>query len=202
MFKLTYGLFVLTAKEGEKHNGCIVNTVMQVTETPNKVSVTVNKRNHTHDMIMRTGSFTASIISEDAKFELFRHFGFSSGRNTDKFADYAAARLTKNGTMAVLDGTNAYIAARVTDTVDLGTHTIFIAEVEEAETLSATPSATYAFYHANIKPKPEEKKEEASKKTVWRCTVCGYEEEAEELPDDFVCPLCNHGKDFFEKVAK
>lgn len=197
MFKLSYGLFVLTAEENGKHNGCIVNTVMQVTETPNRISVTVNKNNYTHDMIMRSARFTASVISEEASFELFKHFGFSSGRDTDKFKDYKDSRLTENGTMAVTSGTNAYISAKVTETVDLGTHTMFIAEVSEAETLSESPSATYAYYHASIKPKPATQKKE---KTVWRCTVCGYEEETDELPDDFLCPLCNHGKEYFEKV--
>lgn len=197
MFKLSYGLFVLTAEEAGKHNGCIVNTVMQVTETPNKISVTVNKRNYTHDMIMRTSRFTASVISEKASFEVFKHFGFSSGRDTDKFSGYSDCKLTQNGTMAVLDGTNAYISALVTDTVDLGTHTLFIAEVTEAEVISEAPSATYSYYHANIKPKPTSAKKE---KTYYRCTVCGYEEDFEEIPDDFMCPICNHGKEYFEKV--
>ena len=199
MFKLSYGLFVLTARENGKDNGCIINTVSQVTDTPNRICMAVNKTNYTHDMIVHTGVFTVSIISETATFDLFKHFGFASGREVDKFRDFSACKTAENGTKIILDGTNGYISAKVINTVDLGTHTLFIADVTEAENLSDTPSATYAYYHANIKPKPASPVK--TEKTVWRCTVCGYEYVGEELPEDFVCPWCKHPASDFEKVS-
>ncbi len=198
MYKLSYGLFVVTAKDS-KDNGCITNTAMQVTTTPNRITLAVNKANFTHDMILKTGVFNVSILSEEAKFDVFERFGFKSGRDTDKFADFGDWTRAENGVAYVTKGVNAVICAKVYDTVDLGTHTLFIADVTDAMTLSDAPSATYAYYHAHIKPKPEEKK--PAGKTVWRCKICGYEHEAEELPDDFVCPLCKHPKEDFEKVT-
>ncbi len=197
MYKISYGLFVVTAKD-EKDNGCITNTVMQVTTSPNRITLAVNKENYTHDMILKTGIFNASVISQEASFDLFSHFGFQSGRNTDKFADFTDYARAQNGVTYVTKGTNAMISARVVDAVDLGTHTLFIADVTDALSLSDTPSATYAYYHAHIKPKPEEKK--PAGKTVWRCKICGYEHQAQELPDDFTCPLCKHPKSDFEKI--
>ena len=197
MYKISYGLFVVTAKD-ERDNGCITNTVMQVTASPNRITVAVNKENYTHDMMVKTGVFNVSVISEEADFELFRHFGFQSGRDTDKFADFADFARAENGVAYVTKGVNAVISAKVVDTVDLGTHTLFVADVTDAITLSDVPSATYAYYHAHIKPKPEDKKPKG--KTVWRCKICGYEHEAEELPDDFICPLCKHGAADFEPI--
>ena len=197
MYKISYGLFVVTARV-EKDNGCITNTVMQVTASPNRISLAVSKENHTHDMIMKTGVFNASVISEEADFELFRRFGFRSGRDTDKFADFADFARAENGVSYVTKGVNAMISAKVVSTMDLGTHTLFVADVTDAVTLSDVPSATYSYYHAHIKPKPEENS--PAGKTVWRCRICGYEHEAEVLPDDFICPLCKHPKSDFEKV--
>lgn len=198
MYKLTYGLFVLTAKDG-KDNGCITNTAMQVTSTPNRIAVAINKANFTHDMVLKTGVFNISILSEKAPFSLFQRFGFQSGRDTDKFADYGAFARAENGVVYVTEGTNAVILAKVVSTADLGTHTLFVADVTDGFNLTDDPSVTYAYYQANIKPKPAAPKSE--KKTVWRCTVCGYEYEGEELPDDFICPLCKHPKEDFEKVS-
>lgn len=199
MFKLTYGLFVITAREGDKHNGCIVNTAIQVADNPKRISVAVNKQNYTHDMIMNTGEMVVSIISEDADFKLFKHFGFQSGRDVDKFLDFKYCEDSGNGVKYITKGTNAYISAKVVDTVDVGTHTIFIGEVCNMKVLSSTPSATYAYYHEHIKPKPgSEKKEDG--KTIWRCEICGYEYEGEELPEDFTCPLCKHPASDFTKV--
>ena len=197
MYNLSYGLFVLTARRGDKDNGCIINTAGQVTSAPNRISITVNKENFTHDMIRDTGKFNVSILSEKADFSLFRHFGFQSGGTADKFADYSACERSANGLYYITEGTNAYISAAVEQTVDLGTHTMFIAAVEDMEVLSREPSATYAYYQSSIKPKPETKAE----KTVWRCTVCGYVYEGEELPADFICPLCKHPASDFEKVS-
>lgn len=200
MHNLTYGLFVLTAEEDSKHNGCIINTVTQVTSQPNRITIAVNKSNFTHDMISRTGKFSVSVIGENADFELFKHFGFQSGRDTDKFENYEDAKEASNGTMIVTSGTNAYISAKVICETDLGTHTLFLADVTESEVLSDVPSASYDYYQKNIKPKPEEPKEKKGK-TVWRCMLCGYEYEGEELPEDFVCPLCLHPASDFEKVV-
>lgn len=199
MYQLTYGLFVLTARMGGVDNGCIVNTVQQVTSSPNRITVAVNKANYTHDMILSTGKFTVSILSEKAQFALFQRFGFQSGRTVDKFDGFSAVRRAGNGRLYLTEGTNAYLAATVEQTIDLGTHTLFIAAVEEGESLDKTPSVTYTYYQENIKPKPQPKPQK-SQKTVWRCKICGYEYEGEELPEDFICPLCKHPASDFEKV--
>ena len=201
MYKLSYGLFVLTASRNGKDNGCITNTVGQVTSSPNRISVTVNKDNLTHDMIRDTGCFTASVISTDADFALFRRFGFQSGRDADKFEDFTDCERTGNGTLCVTKGTNAWISGSVCQSVDLGTHTMFIADVTDMEVLTDVPSATYEYYQSDIKPKPQEAGKTADGKTIWRCTVCGYEYVGEELPEDFVCPICKHPASDFEKSA-
>lgn len=194
MNKLSYGLFVLTAKDGDKDNGCIINTAAQVTTTPNRIIVTVNKENYTHDMIKKTGGFNVSVLDESATFDTFQHFGFQSGRDTDKFAEITFAR-AENGIAYLTKECNAYISGKVTDTIDLGTHTMFIADVTGGEVLSDNSSATYAYYHANIKPsaKPVEKK-------GYICTVCGYIYEGDSLPADFVCPICKHGAEDFKPL--
>lgn len=196
--KLTYGLFVLTAREDEKDNGCIINTAMQLTTSPNRVSIAVNKENYTHDMIMRTKKFTVSIISDDAEFALFKHFGFQSGKDVDKFADFKDCERGHNDLYYITKGTNGYISAWVQDTIDLGTHTLFIGGVTDMEVLSDAPSVTYAYYQSDIKPKPQPKKEAG--KTVWRCMVCGYEYEGETIPEDFICPICKHPASDFNKA--
>ena len=204
IYKLTYGLFVLSAFTKGKHNGCIINTAAQVTSTPNRISIAVNKANLTHDMIAETGVFNISVISEDATFNLFQRFGFQSGRDVDKFEGMVGFAKAANGINYVTKGTNAYISAKVETTVDLGTHTMFIAEVTDMEVLSDVPSVTYSYYQENIKPKPQPKPETVveSGKTIWRCTVCGYEYEGEEIPEDFICPWCKHPASDFEKVTK
>ncbi len=201
MYKISYGLFVVTACCDGKDNGCITNTLAQVTSTPNKVSLTVAKNNLTHDMIMSTGRFTASVISTDADFSLFKHFGFQSGRDVDKFADFNDCKRAENGTLIVTKGTNAYISCSVWHSIDLGTHTMFIGNVTDMEVLSDTPSATYEYYQSNIKPKPEAVGKTSDGQTIWRCVICGYEYVGEEVLDDFVCPICKHGKADFEKVS-
>ena len=197
---LTSGLFVVTASADGKDNGCITNTVGQVTTSPNRISLTVNKNNFTHDLIVKTGKFTASIISKNADFSLFKQFGFQSGRDVDKFADFTDYKRAGNGTLYITKGTNSYISATVCQTIDLGTHTMFIADVTEAVVLNDTPSTNYSYYLTNIKPKPEEAGKTSDGQTIWRCTICGYEYVGEELPDDFICPLCKHPASDFEKV--
>ena len=199
MYKLTYGLFVLTAHENGKDNGCIINTAGQVTSVPTRISVAVNKSNYTHDMILRTGVFNISIISEDADFELFKHFGFQTGRDTDKFKDFKDAKIAANGVLYVTKGTNAWISASVVRSVDLGTHTLFIANVTDMDILSDAPSVTYTYYQDHIKPKPQEPSKPAGK-PAWRCKICGYIYEGETLPDGFECPLCKHPAEDFEKI--
>ncbi len=200
MNQLTYGLFVLTAYDGKKHNGCIINTALQVTSEPNRIAVTVNKANYTHDLIMENRKLNVSIISEEAKFDLFKRFGFASGRDVDKFEGFAGAKMAPNDLYYVTEGTNAYISAWVQETVDLGTHTMFIAAVTNMEKLSDSPSATYGYYHSNIKPKPEKKVETPEGQSVWRCKICNYEYVGEELPADYICPICKHPAEDFEKV--
>ena len=202
MYKLSYGLFVLTAKEADKDNGCIINTAIQAASEPNQVSICVNKLNHTHDMIQRTGEFTVSILSQNASFDLFKHFGFQTGREVDKFADFTACARGANGIYYINEGTNAYISVKVTKTEDLGSHTMFIGTVTDMEVLSGVPSVTYEYYLNNIKPKPQAVGTTEEGQTVWRCTICGYEYVGEELPEDFVCPLCKHPASDFEKIVK
>ena len=199
MYKLSYGLFVLTAKEGEKDNGCIINTAIQAASAPNQISVCVNKANCTHDMIASTGAFNVSVIARSASFELFENFGYRSGRDADKFASFGGCKRAANGILFVTEGTNAYMSVRVDKSVDLGSHTMFVGEVTDMEVLDSAPSVTYEYYLNNIKPKPADKPAEG--KTVWRCSVCGYEYEGEELPADFVCPLCKHPASDFEKIS-
>ena len=200
MFKFSYGLFVLTAKDGDKDNGCIINTAAQLTSKPNRINIAVNKANFTHDMIMKTGVFNISVLSEKAEFDTFKRFGFASGRDTDKFAGFEPyAERSANGLYYVTKGVNAFMSAKVIDAHDYGTHTLFIAEVTEAQILSPDPSVTYAYYFAHIKPKPQPKIEE--EKTGWVCKICGYVYEGEDLPADFICPLCKHGAEDFEKLG-
>lgn len=195
MFNLSYGLFILTARDGEKDNGCIVNTVGQVTSQPNRISLTVNKSNYTHDMILRTKEFNVSVLAENSKFETYRHWGFQSGRNTDKLESVSFKR-SANGLVYITDETNSYLSAKVVSSMDLGTHTLFIAEVTDGEVLSQNPSATYSFYQNNIKPRPDS----AEKKKGFICTVCGYIYEGDTLPDDFICPVCKHPASDFKPL--
>ena len=197
LFKLSYGLFVLTARQGDRDIGFIINTAIQAAD--GKITVAVNKQNLTHDIIKETGAFTVSIHSEKASFDLFKHFGFQSGRSVNKFDGFKACKRGENGLYYITEGTNAYISGKVIETVDLGSHTLFVATISDMEVLDSAPSATYAFYHASIKPKPAAQPK--PEKTVWRCTICGYIYEGEELPADFVCPLCKHPASAFEKVG-
>ena len=196
MFSLSYGLFVLTARDGAKDNGCIINTVTQLTDSPKRISIAVNKANLTHDMIVKTGEFNVSVLSNDAPFALFQHYGFQSGRNTDKFAGVQGMARSTNGIYYIPYCTSAFLSAKVTQTVEFETHTLFIADVTEAKLLSNVPSMTYAYYFASVKPKPAV----LQKQTGWVCKICGWVYEGEELPPDIVCPLCKHGAADFERL--
>ncbi len=197
LFKLSYGLFVLTAKDGGKDNGCIINTVTQLTDTPKRITIAVNKANYTHDMIQKTGVFNVSVLSEDVPFKIFQQFGFQSGRDADKFAGMATQTRSANGLRYLDEYTNAFISAKVISAEDYGTHTLFVADITEAKVLSAEPSVTYAYYFEHIKPKPQPTTEA---KKGWVCKICGYVYEGEDLPADFICPLCKHGAEDFEPL--
>lgn len=201
MFKISYGLFVLSTRDGEKQSGCIVNTVIQHTTEPNQISVTVNKSNYTLELIKKSGIFTVSVLDESAPFSVFENFGFRSSRNCDKFADFTDKKAGDNGVYYITKGANSHISARVTEMKDLGSHMLIIAEVTDGEILSDIPSMTYDYYFKNVKPKP--KKVQSSGK-VWVCKICGYVYDEsktgipfDELPDDFICPLCKHPKSDF-----
>mgnify|MGYP001771933904 FL=1 len=202
MYKLTYGLFVLTANENGKDNGCIINTAIQAAGDPNQVSISVSKQNYTHDMIVRTGKFTVSSITEKADFSLFKRFGFQSGKDTDKFQGFDGWMRGINGVTYITESTNAYISVEVEKSVDLGSHTLFIGKVTDMEVLSDDKSVTYEFYQSNIKPKPEQVGTTPKGETVWRCIICGYEYVGEELPEDFICPWCKHPASDFEKIVR
>ncbi len=198
MNNLSYGLFVLTAA-GDKDNGCIINTACQVTTSPKRITIAVNKDNYTCAQILQTGVFNLSVLSESVKFDTFERFGFASGRDTDKFADYTACKRADNGVLYITESVNTVICSKVVSSTDLGTHILFLADVTEATVVSDEASVTYAFYHANVKPKPAAAKAQ-SDQPVYRCTICGYEHKG-ELPDDFVCPLCRHPKEDFVRVS-
>ena len=170
MFRIGYGLYVLTAKENGFDNGCIINTVSQVTSDPNRITVAVNKANKTHDMILSSGEFNVSILSTSATFDIFKAFGFRSGKDVDKFADFDSVERSNNGLYYITGMTNAYISAKVINATDLGTHTLFLADVTDCDVLSDATSVTYDYYHKFIKPQPEVKK---MSKTYYRCTICG-----------------------------
>ncbi|MCD7756112.1 MAG: flavin reductase [Firmicutes bacterium] len=198
MFRLSYGLFVLTAREGSRDNGCIINTAAQLTSSPNRIQIAVNKANYTHDMIQRTGVFNVSVLSQSAEFGIFKQFGFCSGRDTDKFAGVPYTDRTANGLRYLPECTNAVISGKVVASYDWGSHTLFVAEVTEAKVLSSEASMTYQYYFDHVKPKPAAA---GQKKTGWVCKICGYVYEGEELPEDFICPLCKHGAEDFEKIS-
>ena len=187
MYKLSYGLFVLTAKEKERDNGCIINTVTQVTSEPNRIIIAVNKNNYTHDMIMNTRKFNISVLTEKSKFETYKHWGFQSGATTDKCENIIFHR-SKNGVIYLTEECNAFLSAEVISTTDLGTHTLFLADVVAAEVLSEDTSVTYDYYQKHIKMNPTIEQQ----KKGYICTVCGYIYEGEPLPEDFICPWCKH----------
>lgn len=195
--KLTYGLFMLTTTDGEKQNGCIVNTVSLLTDAPKRVTVFVNNANYSAALLKKTGIFNASVLTERAPFSLFEQFGFVSGRDKDKFVGGRYEK-TANGLYYLSEHSNAVLSGKVVDYYEYGTHTLFVAKLTEGKVLNNDPSLSYAYYLENIKPKAEKRKEGAPKK--WVCTVCGYEYEGEELPPDFICPLCKHPAEDFVPV--
>lgn len=196
LFKIGYGLYVVTTNDGVKDNGCIVNTVAQLTDTPLRVAVSINKQNYTYHVVQKTGVLNVNCLSTEAPFEVFRAFGFQSGRTADKFADCPEQPpRTDNGLIFLPRYINAVMSLKVVDEIDLGTHGMFICEVTEARVMSKAETMTYSYYQTNVKPKPE-----TAGKKGWVCKVCGYVYDGEELPDDFICPLCKHGAADFERI--
>lgn len=194
MYQLTYGLFVLSARDGGKDNGCIINTAGQVTTSPNRITIAVNKLNFTHDMIMRSGEFNLSVLDESVPFSVFERFGFQSGRDVDKLSGFEVER-GKNGIFYLKDYADAFIAGKVVQTMDLGSHTLFLADVTDGEVLLGRNPITYSYYQKNTKPKVEK-----TEKKGYRCKICGYIYEGEPLPEEFICPICKHGASDFEKI--
>ncbi len=195
LFRIGYGLYVVTCNDGRKDNGFICNTVSQVSSTPNRIAVNINKANYSCEVIKNRGKLNVSVLSEDAPFRVFEHFGFRSGRDVDKFAGYEHQDRAVNGLPYLTKYANAYISGKVTDTVDLGTHVMFICEVTECVRLSDNETMTYSYYQNNVKPKPE------ADMKGWVCDICGYIYEGEDLPEDFICPLCKHGAADFSKLG-
>ena len=197
--RFSYGVEVLTTRVDGKDYGCIINTAGQVASCdPKKITISVIKKNNTCDMVAKAGKFNISILTQDAPYKLFQRFGFQSGRDVDKFADVSYTERMANGVRYIPEYTNAVLSCEVIDVKDVETQVLYIANVVEAKVLSSAPSCTYAYYHAHIKPKKNPAPERGE---GYVCKVCGYFHEGSELPDDFVCPLCKHGKDDFEHVV-
>ena len=196
LFKIGYGLYVVTCHDGIKDNGLILNSIIQLTSSPLQVGVVINKQNYSHDVILESGEMNVNCLSVEAPFKVFEAFGFKSGRDTDKFEGCSVKR-SDNGLVVLPKVINGFISLKVKSYTDLQTHGMFVCEVTEAQVVSDVESMTYAYYHANVKPKPE-----SDKKRGYVCTVCGYVYEGDELPDDYVCPVCYHGADAFEPFER
>ena len=195
LFKLGYGLYVVTSNDGTKDNGLIVNTVSQVTNSPDRIAVTINKQNYSHHIIRQTGIMNVNCLDTTAPFDLFQNYGFQSGRSVDKFAGIQELR-SDNGLRFLPDHINSFLSLKVEDYVDLGTHGMFLCSITEARVMGQKGSMTYAYYHANVKPQPQ-----TEGKKGYVCKICGWVYEGEPLPEDIVCPLCKHGYADFEPIA-
>lgn len=194
LFNIGYGLYVVTSNDGTKDNGFVCNTVCQVTNTPNRVAVTINKQNYSHDTIKATGKMNVNCLSTEAPFKVFEVFGFQSGRNVNKFEGCTPLR-TENGLVCLPKYVNAIISLEVDEYIDLDTHGMFISAVTEAQNLSKVETMTYTYYQSNVKPKPQ-----PAKKKGWVCKICGYVYEGDPIPSDFICPLCKHPASDFEPL--
>ena len=195
LFNIGYGLYVVTSRDGAKDNGLIVNTVTQLTNTPNRIGVTINKANLSHDIIKKTGVLNVNCLSVEAPFKVFENFGFRSGRDCNKFADCEEILRSDNGLIFLPRYINSFMSLKVESTVDLDTHTMFVCTVTESRVISPVETMTYNYYQQNVKPRPK-----TENKKGWVCKVCGYVYEGDELPEDFVCPLCKHGASDFERI--
>ena len=196
LFKISYGLYILSTKDGDKQNGCVVNTANLISQNPDLLMISVNKQNHTADTLKKTGVCNLSVLTKHTSFDLIKRFGFASGKDVNKFENFNDYKIAKNGVNYLTKNTNAYISLKVKDVIDLGSHYGFILEVVDKELLSNEESLTYEFYQKNIKPLPSKD----TKKKGWICKICGYVYEGDVLPADFICPLCKHGASDFEKI--
>ena len=193
--KIGYGLYILTTNADGVDNGCIINSVCQVALNPDRIIVSVNASGYTCELIKKSQKFNLPILSEETPFYVFEHFGFVSGREKDKFEKNDNLFRSKNGIYVVPKYANSYLSAEVTDIIDMGTHILFVATVTEQQILDDTASITYDYYHKNTKPKPQD-----TKKTGYRCEICGYIYEGDDIPGDFICPICKHGVSDFTKI--
>lgn len=194
LYNIGYGLYVITTNDGKKHNGMICNTVTQQTSTPALVSVTINKANYTCEVIQQTGVMNVNCLTVKAPFSIFQKFGFSSGRDNDKFAG-ESVKTSENGLVVLDKYVNSFMSLKVEQSIDLGTHIMFICALTESEVISNDETMSYAYYHKNVKPKPQ-----AQKSLGYMCKICGYVYDGETLPEDFICPVCKHPASDFEPV--
>lgn len=199
-FQLSYGLYVAASKSDKKMSGCIVNTVTQVTNDPKQIIIAVNKQNFTCELIQKSGIVSISVLSETAPFSLFQHFGFQSGRDVDKFVGVPFA-ITGQELPYLTEHTTAYFDCKVINSYDLGTHMMFLASVTDADVISNEKPMTYSYYHEFVKTQPQASSTAPAATKGWKCSVCGYVYEGEELPPDFICPWCKHGASDFEKIV-
>ena len=194
LFNIGYGLYVVTSNDSKKDNGLILNSIMQVTNTPNRIAVTINKQTYSHDIIKKTGIMNINCLSEEAPFSVFENFGFKSGRDTDKFEGTEILR-SENGLAILPKYINSFISLKTEQYIDLNTHGMFICSLTESRVLSEKETMTYTYYQKNVKPKPEVKS-----KKGFVCKICGYVYEGDTLPPDFVCPLCLHSAEDLEPI--
>lgn len=194
LYKIGYGLYVITSNDGERDNGMICNTVTQLSSEPLRIGVSINKQNYTHDTVRKSGKMNVNCLTEAAPFAVFEAFGFRSGRDTDKFEGCSPIR-SANGLAVLPKYINAYMSLEVVDYVDLGSHGLFICSVSEAQTVAEGESMTYAYYHARVKPKPK-----VADVKGYVCTICGYVHPGSELPEDFECPICKHPRSDFVPI--
>lgn len=197
MYRISYGLYLLTSKdEAGRDNGSIINTALMLTDKPKRITINVNRETYTNETLKKTGIFNLSVLTQSAPFELFKRFGYQSGKSVDKFAGFTGFSRSPNGLIYITDHANAYISGKVVDAKDYGTHTLYVAEVTDAEAFGDSPSATYEYYFAHIKPKDNT----APGKKGYICTICGYVYEDEPLPEDFICPICKYPASYFKKL--
>ncbi len=195
LFNIGYGLYVVTSRDGNRDNGLIVNTVTQITDSPKRVAVTINKLNYSCSTIEKTGLLNISVLTQETPFKVFQQFGFQSGKDVEKFSDFRHVQRSANGLLFLDKYANSYISCKVIKSLDLQTHTMFICDVIQCVTLSDVPTMTYTYYQENVKPRPE------ADKKGYVCRICGWVYEGETLPEDIVCPLCKHGAADFEPLA-
>ncbi len=197
LYNLTYGVYFMSAQENGRDNACIINTAVQVANNPTRISIAAIKGNLTHDMILATGKCNLSPLSTDAPFSLFQHFGMQSGRSVDKFADFTDVARSENGLYYLTKYATAFLSLNIVESHDLGSHTLFIGELVDGEVLAKAENCTYGYYQTVIKASANK----PAAKTGWKCTVCNHVYEGENLPDDYICPICKHGKEDFEKIG-